>query len=88
MNELKWTLGDPCIRSLRNKQSPAAVVPETMTLSNKREIANEKMNERHMISQISQNPFLAKNTYLEDLDIQENFLKPKNSNFGLNENEG
>jgi len=88
MNELKWSFGDPCIRSLRKNISSAAVIPETIATSNKREIANEKMNERHMISQINQNPFLAKNTYLEDLDIQENFLKPKNSNFGLNENEG
>jgi len=80
MNELKWTLGEPCLRSARNK--PSAILPETIPPSNKREIANEKINERHMISQIGQNPFLARNRYLEDLDIQEAFLKPKNSNFG------
>lgn len=79
MNELKWTLGEPCLRSARNK--PSAILPETIPPSNKREIANEKINERHMISQIGQNPFLSRNKYLEDLDIQEAFLKPKNSNF-------
>lgn len=83
MNELKWTLGEPCLRSSRNK--PNVILPETMAPSNKREIANEKINERHMISQIGQNPFLSRNRYLDDLDIQEAYLKPKNSNFGDNE---
>lgn len=82
MNELKWTLGEPCLRSARNKSSVVLPESEAMTPSNKREIANEKINERHMISQIGQNPFLSKNTYLDDLDIQETYLKPKNSNFG------
>ena len=83
MNELKWTIGEPCIRSLRSKSS--AVVPDptdTFILTNKREIVNEKMNERRMISQINQNPFLIQNKYLDDLDIQDTFLKPKNSNIG------
>lgn len=80
MNELKWTLGVPCLRSARNK--PSVSLQEMMVPSNKREIANEKINERHMISQIGQNPFLSQNRYLDDLDIQEAYLKPKNSNFG------
>lgn len=91
MNELKWTLGEPCLRSSRIKHTNttntinptnSTNIPETIMQSNKRELANEKMNERYMISQIAQNPFLTKNTYLEDLDTQEAFLKPKNSNFG------
>lgn len=81
MNELKWTLGEPCLRSARNNK-PSVVLPETMTPSNKRELANEKINERQMISQIGQNPFLSRNRYLDDLEVQETFLKPKNSNFG------
>lgn len=83
MNEFKWTLGEPCIRSIKK----SAVVPEQVESqthahapSNKREIVNEKMNERQMISQINQNPFLLRNTYLDDLYVQETFLKPKNSN--------
>ena len=80
MNELKWTLGEPCMRSARNK--PSVILPETMVPSNKRELANEKINERQMISQIGQNPFLSRNRYLDDLEVQEAFLKPKNSNFG------
>ena len=94
MDEFKWTLGEPCIRSSRQK--PSAVVPEpklslsedtTPAPSNKREIANEKINQRHLISQIGQNPFLMQNKYLDDLEIQETFLKPKNSNYGYESNE-
>jgi len=84
MNELKWTLGEPCTRSARTK-SEVGTIPEpkdTYVPSNKREMANEKINERHLISQIGQNPFLIQNKYLDDLEIQETFLKPKNSDFG------
>lgn len=89
MNELKWTLGEPCIRSLKKSKSYSVVFPESIephVSSNKREIVNEKMNERHMISQINQNPFLIQNKYLDDLYIQETFLKPKNSNLGYEKN--
>jgi len=48
---------------------------------NKREVANNKLNDRNMISQIGQNPFMANNNYLHDLDVQQNFLIPKNSNY-------
>ena len=37
------------------------------------------MNQREMIAQTSQNPFLSSN-YLEDLQVQESFLTPQNSN--------
>ena len=88
MNELKWTFGEPCLRSSRIKHTNSSNlmnsknIPEPIMQTNKRELANEKMNERYMISQIAQNPFLSQNTYLEDLDPEEAFLKPKNSNFG------
>lgn len=96
MNELKWTLGEPCIRSLKPSQSPVSPISSTLSElqqpieahvpSNKREMVNEKMNERLMISQINQNPFLVQNKYLDDLYVQETFLKPKNSNLGYEKN--
>ena len=43
----------------------------------KREEANIKMTERHLISQTHQNPFLAKNDYIYDLEIQSKFLIPR-----------
>ena len=54
-----------------------------MRVSNKREDANTKLSERCMIENISQNPFLSRNNYLEDLQVQDEFLKPKNSNFKI-----
>ena len=50
---------------------------------NKRELPNDKINERMMFSQIGQNPFLTNNNYIEDISIQEKLLRPKNSNFEL-----
>lgn len=54
-----------------------------MRVSNKREDANTKLNERCMIESINQNPFLPRNNYINDLQIQDEFLKPRNSNFNL-----
>ena len=48
---------------------------------NKRELSNTKLNDRKLISQIGQNPFMVNNNYLHDLEIQQNFLIPQNSNF-------
>ena len=45
----------------------------------KRESNSLKMNNREKIGNITQNPFL-KNNYLEDIQNQEEFLTPKNSN--------
>ena len=54
--------------------------------SSKREEANMKMNDRELISQRNQNPYLVQNNYVEDLETQQSFLIPKNSNFGDKKN--
>ena len=43
---------------------------------NKREAANEKMNERYLVGQPIQNPFMSNSNYANDLEIQMNFLTP------------
>ncbi len=43
---------------------------------NKREDNYNKMSEREMFGQINQNPFLVRNNYIDDLMVQEKFLKP------------
>ena len=53
---------------------------EIFRINNKREEANHKLSERHLIGQLNQNPFMINNDYIKDLDIQQNFLMPKNSN--------
>ena len=90
MDELLWTDGTKCERSAkRQKLDPVeealkeGPIPDVLPTHNKRELSNNKILERGMMSQTSQNPFLIRNNYLEDLNIQENFLRPKNSNFGI-----
>ena len=52
---------------------------------NKRDDNNNKMLERAMITQTSQNPFMSNNNYINDLTVQDEFLKPKNSNYEINQ---
>lgn len=59
---------------------------EFMKSESKRESQFNKMNEREMIPQTNLNPFFS-NNYLEDLQIQENFLTPQNSNLNLKDKE-
>ena len=48
---------------------------------NRKEICSNRISERIMLKQRTCNPFLSNTNYLTDLSIQEEFLKPKNSNF-------
>ena len=50
----------------------------------KRENHFHKINERELVAQTNMNPFMSSN-YLEDLQVQENFLTPQNSNSMQNE---
>jgi hypothetical protein len=52
---------------------------DALQSSNRRETANEKLNDRDQVGQVGQNPFFAQNTYAIDLDVQEAFLRPKSS---------
>tara|TARA_B100001063_G_C16768924_1_gene560345 strand:+ start:1179 stop:1481 length:303 start_codon:yes stop_codon:yes gene_type:complete len=45
----------------------------------KREDANLKISEREMVGQTCQNPFFYKRSYVEDIEIQQNFLIPQSS---------
>ena len=46
-------------------------------INNKREVANDKINERFLIGKSIQNPFMSSNTYIDDIENQMNFLTPK-----------
>jgi hypothetical protein len=48
----------------------------SLQTSNKREETYNKMAERQMVGQVGFNPFLSNNSYIDDVNIQENFLKP------------
>jgi len=59
--------------------------PDFIRSDTKRENQFEKMNEREMIAQTNLNPFFTSN-YLDDLQVQEQFLTPQNSNSNYNSN--
>ena len=50
---------------------------------NSKEVCAKRLGERLQMKQRTFNPFLCNNNYLSDLSIQENFLKPKNSSFEI-----
>lgn len=47
---------------------------------NKRDSFNDKLLERGFQTQLSQNPFLAGGNYISDIEVEDNFLRPKNTN--------
>ncbi len=58
-----------------------------MARQNKRDVLSQKSMERTLTAQVCQNPFLAsghgpqQQSYVQDIDIQDRFLKPMNSSF-------
>ncbi len=50
---------------------------------NKRDILSQKSMERTLTSQVCKNPFLANqmNNYVQDIEVQDRFLKPMNASF-------
>lgn len=47
---------------------------------NKRDSFNQMLSNRDLHTQVGQNPFLAGESYLQHLKIQEDFLRPQNTN--------
>lgn len=48
---------------------------------NKLDGQNEKLSSRHMIVQKGINPFVNTSNYIDHLDMETSFLRPKDSNF-------
>lgn len=55
-------------------------------LANKRDEFNMKLGHRDQHTQVGQNPFLAGESYLQHLNVQESFLRPQNTNMILSKN--
>ena len=93
MEEFVWSTGEKYEQSSK-KDNPNLQVKREYTdindmnsmnseifrINNKREDANHKLSERYLVGQLNQNPFMINNDYIKDLDIQQSFLMPKNSN--------
>jgi len=61
----------------------ALQMAEHTQASRRRENVNSKLHDRHMVQQVSQNPYFQGSNYVDDLDIQEAFLRPRASNSEL-----
>ena len=55
--------------------------------ANKRDEFNMKLGHRDQHTQVGQNPFLAGESYIQHLNVQENFLRPQNTNMIYPKNE-
>ena len=69
------------------KEDFAPNIGEFGIASNKREDVNTKISDRQMLGQVSHNPFLTSTDYINDLEVQENYLKPQNSNMNIKDSE-
>lgn len=52
---------------------------QLMSNPNKREDSYNRMAERDMMCQVNRNPFMPDRNYLEDVIVQDQFLKPQNT---------
>ena len=77
MNLYAWTDGSKPERSgIKDKPIKRETFQQIIT---KREAVSNKLSERELIGNGNYNPFLAGNTYIDDLDVQQNFLIPRSS---------
>uniref|UniRef100_A0A6C0LKQ1 Uncharacterized protein n=1 Tax=viral metagenome TaxID=1070528 RepID=A0A6C0LKQ1_9ZZZZ len=52
---------------------------EEFKVSSKREELDTKIADRDMLKQIGYNPFLGENSYVENVAVRDQFLKPQNT---------
>ena len=57
---------------------------QIMRKTNSREVVNNKLEQRSMMPTTGQNPFLASNSYVNDLQVQSEFLRPQSQYRGDN----
>lgn len=82
---LKWTNGTNMEKSSRyskpdlKDEKPVVIEGTFFKKTSERDLHNEKLMSRYMVSQTNCNPFMANNDYLKDLEVQDNFLTPQNS---------
>jgi hypothetical protein len=75
------------VETAQSTIEPVRVEPALMPLtpdgfrqvSTKREEASIKINERYLVGQATQNPFMSANNYANDIEVQMNFLTPQKS---------
>jgi hypothetical protein len=52
--------------------------------NSKREDTDKKLSERQMMCQVNMNPYLTNNSYVQDLSVHDQFMKPISTNYKEN----
>lgn len=73
--------------SLNHDENTWDILNQTLSgtgfkVSNKREELGNKLANRDLVQQIGYNPFLGQNSYVDDISIRDQFLKPVNTTQG------
>ena len=80
MNNLhKWSDGP--FQEKSYKQERVVCERTFIVQESKREDIEKKLENRHLLTDTNVNPFMINNSYLKDLEVQQKFLIPQNSNF-------
>lgn len=77
-----WTCGEPAMRSLQTSkpvQSTSDFSDPLHQEPTRKDNMNGKLNNRHLLQHSLQNPFMIGHNYMDDLNTQEQFLRPKSS---------
>ena len=87
MEKIIWTKNETIERSTQMDRAKYLSLKENNNCEklinnfNKKSIVNEKLNQRYMTNQVNKNPYFTNNNYINDLNIRNEFLIPKNSNY-------
>lgn len=52
--------------------------------NSKREDTDKKLSERQMMCQVNMNPYLTNNSYVQDLSVHDQYMKPLSTNYKEN----
>jgi len=52
--------------------------------NSKREDTDKKLSERQMMCQVNMNPYLINNSYVQDLSVHDQYMKPVSTNYKEN----
>ena len=82
----KWTNGtyqDKSNKNNENNENNEKIIGGRVFLiqESKKEDIITRMETRQLFTNKTINPYMMGNSYLKDLEVQEEFLKPQNSNF-------
>lgn len=70
------------IREIMNNKHYNIITPDNKNKnSNKRDVCNDRISKREMIIQTNVNPFLTEQSHVNNISVQDVFLRPHDSNF-------